>query len=235
MNLPGMGNVDLATTVYTYAGVAMWLVIAVVVIGGLGLVYYKMKKGEWFGKYPVKVYIWEIRAGRPVRAGTDKARAVKDNTGAWFYELKKKKITTRAVPFKFINPDGSVDLLALGRDEFHPIELLTANATIVKSNGETEEVEIPKLKPVIDEGFAVVYSYRTHKNYQRKPNEGFWNKYGSIITIMSLGLVTMLILFVVLREMGSITNSLSGTAAQFAKVSLALSKCGGAAAAGVAP
>ena len=235
MNLPGVGAVDLATTIYSYAGVLMWLVLVVGILVALAVVFYKVKKGQWFGKYPVKVFIWEIRAGRPMRTGVDVARAEKDEKGAWIYKLKKKKTTTQPVPFEYINPDGSVDLLALGRDELHPIQLLSDTATIVKTNGVTEQVLIPKLKPIINEGIAVAYAYRMHKNYSRKPTTNFWEKYGSIITIMGLGMVTMLILFVVLREMGAITTNLSSVAAQFAQVSMKLGTCSNVAAVAVAP
>ena len=235
MDLPGLGNVDLVSTVYTYAGVGAWLIGILIVLAGAALVYYKVQKGEWFGKFPVSIFIWEVRGGKPMRTAQDKARAIKDKSGAWFYELKKKKIQTRAIPFEYINPDGSIDLLALGRDEYHPIQILSEKATVITTNGEKKEIDVPNLRPVIDEGFAVGYAYRTHKNYARKPNDGFWNTYGGMITVIGIGMITMLILFVVLREMGAITNSLAGTAASFAEVSMKLATCGTPPPAVVAP
>jgi len=234
MEIPFLGGVDIAPLIYSYANMAMYLVLAVFILVGVGFFYYKYKKGEWLGHYPIKAYVWEIRAGLPVRAKPDKCRAVKDPTGAWFYELKNRKIKTMPVPFDLINPDNTIDLIALSRNELHPIRLLTANATLIKSNGTEEEIAIPKLKPIVDEAFGIAYTSLVHKNYDRKPKEDFWGKYGGFITIATVAMFSMLIIVVTLREMGAITANLSSTAATFAKVSAELAQCGGQAAAAVA-
>lgn len=228
MNIPFLGEVavDFWEMAASYAGIASLLLGGVLVVVVGFVTYYKYQKGDWFAKFPVKARIWEIRAGHPLLIDMDKARSRKDEKGAWFYELKNRKTITKAVPFDYINPDSSVDLLALSRDEYHPIQLIAEKATVLKAGGGSEEQLIPKLKPIISEDFGIAYAYRTHKNYERKPVEDFWTKFGGIVTILVTGIMVMLILVVVLDRMTFITGNLSSTAAAFADAATKLAACG---------
>lgn len=226
MNIPIVGNLDLTSAIYNYAGLAALFLGFILIVIIAAVVYYKYQKGEWFGKYPVKARIWEIRAGHPLLVDIDKARSKKDERGAWFYELKNRKAITMAVPYEYINPDASVDLIALSRDEYHPIRLVAEEAEVKKAGGETEKITIAKLKPIISEDFSLAYTYRTHKNYSRKPDNDFWTKFGGTLTIVIVGVFVLLILALVLKEMGTITTNLAAVASAFAGASAKLAACG---------
>jgi len=210
VDIIGMGR-DL---LFNYAGLgaAFFFVILLALVGGLVL--YKMKRGEWLGQYPVKVRVWERRGSSWVLSDmNESARARKDENGAWFYEFKKKKVVTQAIAFDYINPDNTLDVIALSRDEYHPFRLFTETAQVKDVDGNDREVPIPKLQPVIAEEFKFAYVARIHKNYNRRPNDDLMAKWGGVITILTVTVCVFLILALVLKEMQPIVTA-AGAAAQ---------------------
>lgn len=216
VSLPFIGDLDISSMIFSYAEIAALFLMAVLFIVCFALLVYKIKKGEWFGKYPVKVRIWERRAGHFLLAKYDAGRSRQDSGGAWYYELKKSKVKTQPYELDYINPDNSLDLIALNRDEYHPMKIVSEISIIKRADGTETAVSTFKLQPVIDETFKHVYVARIKKNFERRPNDDFFTKYGGIITILVTGIMVFLILALVLREMQPIVNSAAGAAAALA-------------------
>jgi hypothetical protein len=216
VSLPFIGNIDISSMIYSYAEVAALFLGALLFIFCFAMLVYKVKKGEWFGKYPVKVRIWERRAGHFLLAQFDNGRSRNDAGGAWYYELKKSKVKTQPYEFDYINPDNSLDLIRLNRDEYHPMKIVSDISIIKKTDGSERAVSTMKLQPVIDETFKHVYIARIKKNFERRPYDDFFTKYGGVITILVTGIMVFLILALVLREMAPIVDSAAGAATALA-------------------
>lgn len=194
--------------VFSQAGLGAIFFLAVLVCVGIAFVVWKIKQGELLAKYPVKVRVWERRGKWPVLTPIKEfARAVVTPELAWIYEFKVSKITTNAFKFDYINPDNTLDVLKLSRNEYQPLRLFSETAKLKREDGSEEKIELPKLEPVVSEEFMFAYTARIKKNYERRPQNDFWAKWGGIVTILTVTICAFLLLALVLNEMNGITKT----------------------------
>lgn len=208
---------------WAWLGVAGIAFLVVLVIGGI--VFYQWKRGVWFANYPVDIRIWENRAGHFLFTGHDRARAIQLKTGEWEYELKSTKLKLQPFSLEFINPNQSLDLLRLNRDEYHPLKIMADTYIKIDEKGKRTELPILKLQPVVDEIFKHVFVTRTHKNYERNPTQSWFTQWGGAISIALVGIFVLLIVVVVLKDLGPIVEHVSRAAQTLGEAANACKVC----------
>jgi len=86
-------------------------------------------------KFPVKVIIWEKRAGTVIPRW-DRARRFKTKDGEYYYELAKTKKDTKPIRYDYVYPCGKGLLLNLYSPspyEYHPIKFSEVEKNLVPS------------------------------------------------------------------------------------------------------
>jgi len=241
-----MAEADLILTaqdfIFSGAGAVAIVVAVSLVCLGFAWLIHKSRQGNIFQKYPVSVRVWERRGKIFMLTNIrEKARAVKDAQGKWFYEFRVAKIFTQPFKFDYINPDNTMDVLRLSRNEYHPFILSSTTGRVIRANGTEEEVEVPLLTPVVDEAFMFAHASRIHKNYARKPEDDFLQKWAPFLTPIIITVCCLLLLTVVLNHMDTIMANYSEVIKTGSQVAGALSQCAASAPAlppvpvGVAP
>lgn len=201
-----LGNISIWDLAMQYGDIAaMFLGVLLLLAVGL-MIAYKIKAGQWFAHYPISVQIWELRGNTPIPTGTDKARAILEHNGIYQYELKKRKVTTQAYSFSCLTPNNHLYLLAMGRDEYHPFNIITAKGKVISHEKELDgsfrekEVLIPQLQPVISEAAKMQFAIRTEKNLLRFNRPSWLSQYGPIIGVVLAGMIIFLLIAVFLKD-----------------------------------
>lgn len=224
----GMGR----EMIFSQAGLAALLVGGILFALLMAFAFYKWNKGDWFGKWPIVARIHEQRSNGIRQTRVEQARAWENQDGTWNYQfrpiprfpliptMKRAIVETHAFPYKVINDNNTMDVLALGRGEYHPFKVeYSKKATVTYSSGKTEEVMLPELKPIVSEDFKFAHAHRIHKNYARKPQDGFLQQWGGVISVVVIGGVVFIILALVLREMQPISQAALQAATVLAEAS----------------
>jgi len=154
-----------------------------------------------FSRFPVKVIIFEERADRS-RIIEDRGRRI-EKGGEFFYQLKRMKLKTRAIPYKYLRTDDRgrtyLFLYSDSPNSYEPMEITHANPAN------------PSFK-VIDEDMRLWMTMQTRKAYERFHKKSLIEKLMPIIMVAATGVVVAMIIYAGVGKMAEMSASLGSMA-----------------------